>query len=170
MPDMNSVRKIGLGALLLALAGCGFQLRGTANVPFETVYVPGATGGIALDLKRNIQAGTRAKVVEDPKAAEAILQFTLEQRSKEILSLTGTGRVREFKLLYRVGFRVHDGKGGDYVPQSTIVLTRDVTFNDAEVLAKEAEEALLYRDMQTDMVQQIMRRLAAAQKPTPRAE
>jgi LPS-assembly lipoprotein len=171
MPDMNSVRrKIGLGALLLALAGCGFQLRGTANVPFETVYVPGATGGIALDLKRNIQAGTRAKVVEDPKAAEAILQFTQEQRSKEILSLTGTGRVREFKLLYRVGFRVHDGKGGDYVPQSTIVLTRDVTFNDAEVLAKEAEEALLYRDMQTDMVQQIMRRLAAAQKPTPRAE
>jgi LPS-assembly lipoprotein len=171
MPDMNSVRrKIGLGALLLALAGCGFQLRGTANVPFETVYVPGATGGIALDLKRNIQAGTRAKVVEDPKAAEAILQFTQEQRSKEILSLTGTGRVREFKLLYRVGFRVHDGKGGDYVPQSTIVLTRDVTFNDAEVLAKEAEEALLYRDMQTDMVQQIMRRLAAAQKPTPRAQ
>jgi LPS-assembly lipoprotein len=171
MPDMNSVRrKIGLGALLLALAGCGFQLRGTANVPFETVYVPGATGGIALDLKRNIQAGTRAKVVEDPKAAEAILQFTQEQRSKEILSLTGTGRVREFKLLYRVGFRVHDGKGGDYVPQSTIVLTRDVTFNDAEVLAKEAEEALLYRDMQTDMVQQIMRRLAAAQKPTARAE
>ena len=168
---MNSVRrKIGLGALLLALAGCGFQLRGTANVPFETVYVPGATGGIALDLKRNIQAGTRAKVVEDPKAAEAILQFTEETRLKEILSLTGTGRVREYQLRYRVGFRVHDGKGGDYVPQSTIVLTRDVTFNDAEVLAKEAEEALLYRDMQTDMVQQIMRRLAAAQKPVARVQ
>lgn len=154
--------------LVLLAASCGFQLRGTANVPFETVYVPGATGGIALDLKRNIQAGTDAKVVEDPKKADAIVQFTQESRQKVILSLTGTGRVREFQLQYRVGFRVHDGRGGVYVPQSTIELTRDISFNDAEVLAKESEEALLYRDMQSDMVQQIMRRLAAARKPGTR--
>ena len=75
--------------------------------------------------------------------------------------------MREFQLRYRIGFRVHDGKGGEYVPQSVIQLTRDVTFNDSEVLAKEAEEQLLFRDMQSDMVQQIMRRLAAAQKPKP---
>ena len=150
----------------LVLAGCGFHLRGTANVPFETLYLPSATGGIALDLKRNIQAGTRAKVVDDIKKADAVMQFTEETRSKEILSLTGTGRVREYQLRYRVSFRVHDGKGGDYVPQTTIQLTRDISFNDSEILAKEAEEGLLYRDMQTDMVQQIMRRLAVAQKPT----
>jgi len=153
--------------LAFTLAGCGFQLRGTADVPFETLYLPGATTGIALDLKRNIQSGTRAKVVDDPKNAQAILQFTEETRNKEILSLTGTGRVREFQLRYRVAFRVHDGKGGEYLPPSLIQLTRDVTFNDAEILAKEAEEQLLFRDMQTDMVQQIMRRLAAAHKPTP---
>ena len=151
--------------LFLWLAGCGFQLRGTADLPFETLYVPNPTAGIALDLKRNIQAGTRAKVVDDAKEAQAVMTFTEETRQKEILSLTGTGRVREFQLRYRVGFRVHDGKGGDYVPQSTIQLTRDVTFNDSEILAKEAEEQLLFRDMQSDMVQQIMRRLAAAQKP-----
>jgi LPS-assembly lipoprotein len=156
-------------ALCAALAACGFQLRGTADVPFETVYVPGASGGIALDLKRNIQAGTRAKVVDDPKQADAILQFTEETRQKEILSLTGTGRVREYRLIYRVGFRVHDGKGGNYVAPSTIRLTRDISFNDTEVLAKEAEESLLFRDMQTDMVQQVMRRLSGAQKPTPKA-
>ena len=150
----------------LVLASCGFHLRGTANVPFETLYLPSATGGIALDLKRNIQAGTRAKVVDDIKKADAVMQFTEETRTKEILSLTGTGRVREYQLRYRVGFRVHDGKGGDYVPQTTIQLTRDINFNDSEILAKEAEEGLLYRDMQTDMVQQIMRRLAVAQKPT----
>jgi LPS-assembly lipoprotein len=151
--------------LLIVLAGCGFRLRGTADVPFEQLYIPGATGGIALDLKRNIQAGTNAEVVDDPKAADAILQFSHETREKEILSLTGTGRVREFRLRYRVGFRVHDGKGREYVPQSSLELTRDVTFNDAEVLAKEAEEQLLFRDMQNDMVQQIMRRLAAARPP-----
>ena len=150
----------------LSLAGCGFHLRGAAPLPFDTVYVPGAGGGIALDLKRNIQAGTDAKVVDEAKQADAVLQFTREERQKVILSLTATGRVREFQLRYIVGFRVVDNKGNDYVPQNTIELTRDITFNDAEVLAKESEEQLLYRDMQNDMVQQIMRRLAAAKRPT----
>ena len=158
--------KIALTPLLaVIIAACGFQLRGTAEVPFKTLYLPGATAGIALDLKRQIQAGTDAKVIDDPKQAEAILQFSHEAREKQILSLTGTGRVREFRLLYRVGWRVHDGKGGDYVPQTSFELTRDVSFNDAEVLAKEAEEQLLFRDMQGDMVQLIMRRLSAARKP-----
>ena len=150
----------------LSLAGCGFHLRGAAPLPFDTLYVPGAGGGIALDLKRNIQAGTDAKVVDEAKQADAVLQFTREERQKVILSLTATGRVREFQLRYIVGFRVVDNKGNDYVPQNTIELTRDITFNDAEVLAKESEEQLLYRDMQNDMVQQIMRRLAAAKRPT----
>ncbi len=154
--------------IALALAGCGFQLRGTANLPFETLYMPPATSpGVALDLKRNIQSGTRTTVVDDPKKAEALLEFSQEAREKRILSLAATGRVREFQLRYQVAFRVHDGKGGEFLPTSTVLLTRDITFNDTEVLAKETEEALLYRDMQFDMVQQIMRRLAAAQRPKP---
>jgi len=162
------MRAVAALVLLAALAatGCGFQLRGTAQLPFDTVYVPG-TGGIALDLRRNIQTGTRTEVVDDPKRAQAQMEFTQEARQKDILSLTSAGRVREFRLIYRVGFRVHDGKGGEFVPVSTLQLAREVTFNDAEVLAKEAEEQLLYRDMQSDMEQLIMRRLAAAQKPAP---
>lgn len=154
----------------MLLAGCGFRLRGTADVPFETIHVPGATAGIALDLKRNIEAGTRARVVDDPKAAQALLQVTEEARSREILSLTSAGRVREFQLRYRVGFRVHDGKGGEFVPASVIQLTRAMTYSDAEILAKEQEEQLLFRDMRTDMVQQILRRLASAKPPAPRVE
>ena len=155
-------------AAAVLLSACGFRLRGTADVPFQSLYVPGANSGLALDLKRNIEAGTQARVVDDPQKADAVLVFSGESREKEILSLTGTGRVREFQLRYRVGFRVHDGKGADYVPQSTIQLTRDISFSDTDVLAKEAEEQLLFRDMQSDMVQQIMRRLASAQKPVPR--
>jgi len=163
-------RKFVLTPFLLLVAGCGFRLRGTAEVPFETLYLPGATSGIALDLKRYIQAGTNARVVDDAAKADAIMQFTEEGRLKEVLSLTGTGKVREFQLRYRVGFRVHDGKGTDFVPQSVIQLTRDVTFNDAEILAKEQEEQILFRDMQTDMVQQILRRLAAAKRQKPAAQ
>ena len=150
---------------LIVLAGCGFRLRGSADVPFDTLYIPNAVSGIALDLKRSIQASTDAKVVDEPKAAQALLQFTHETRDREILSLTAAGRVREYRLRYRVVFRVHDGKGNDFVPPSNLELTREITFNDAQVLAKEAEEELLFRDMQSDMVQQILHRLAAARKP-----
>jgi LPS-assembly lipoprotein len=154
-----------LFAALVVLAGCGFQLRGSADVPFQTLYIPNAVGGIALDLKRSIQAATSAKVVDDPKGADALLQFSHEVRDREILSLTAAGRVREYRLRYRVGFRVHDGKGNEFVPPSSLELTRDISFNDAQVLAKEAEEELLFRDMQNDMVQQILRRLSAARRP-----
>jgi LPS-assembly lipoprotein len=163
--------KILIAFVAFVLAGCGFQLRGTATLPFDTIYLPPAQGlGIALDLKRNIQSGSRARVVDDPKIADAVLEFTLERREKEILSITSTGRVGEYKLRYSVGFRVHDGKGGEFLPVRTVILTRDITFNDSAVLAKETEEQQLYRDMQFDMVQQIMRLLSAAQRPRPPAQ
>ena len=157
-------------AAAVAISGCGFQLRGSAAVPFQTLYIPNAKTGIALDLKRNIEAGTNVKVVDDPKQADAVLELFGEEREKIILSLTGAGRVREFRLRYRVKYRVHDGKGGEYVPPSTVELSRDVTYNDAEILAKEAEEQLLFRDMQSDMVQQVLRRLASAEPPKPKAQ
>jgi LPS-assembly lipoprotein len=157
-----------LPLVFTVLAGCGFHLRGSAPVPFETLYIPDAKTGIALDLKRNIEAGTNAKVIDDPKKADAILELSGESREKIILSLTGTGRVREFRLRYRMGYRVHDGKGGEYVPPSVVQLQRDVTYDDSAILAKEAEEQLLFRDMQSDMVQQVLRRLASAEKPKPK--
>ena len=160
---MRPVSAIPALLLALLLAGCGFQLRGTADLPFDTLFIPNTTGGIALDLKRNIQSGTRTAVVDDPKKAEAVLEFSEETREKHILSLAATGRVREFQLRYNVAFRVHDGKGGEFLPTSRVQLKRDVSFNDSDVLAKETEEQLLYRDMQFDMVQMVMRRLAAAQ-------
>ena len=154
----------------LSLAGCGFQLRGTADLPFKTIYMPPATQpGVALDLRRNIQAGTRTTVVDDPKLAEAVLEFTQESREKVILSLAATGRVREFELQYRVSFRVHDNKGGEFLPSNTVLLKRAVTFNDTDILAKEKEDQQIYRSMESDMVQQIMRRLETAQRPKPEA-
>ena len=168
-------KRVALAAVFLAagagLAGCGFQLRGTADLPFETIYMPPAVGpGVMLDLKRNIQSGTRTTVVDDPAKAAAVLEFTQEAREKSILSLNAAGRVSEFQLRYRVAFRVHDNKGGDFLPTRTVLLTRDITFSDSELLSSDAQEQLSYRDMQRDMVQQIMRLLATAQRPKPAAQ
>ena len=150
-----------LAAVLMA--ACGFQLRGSSSLPFDTIYVPGSSGGVALDLKRAIQSSSSTRVVDSPKDAQAVFELSEARQEKEILSLTGAGRVREYRLRYHVRYRVHDAKGRDVIPSTTLSQVRDVTFNDSQVLAKEAEDQLLYRDMQNDMVQQILRQLAAAQ-------
>jgi LPS-assembly lipoprotein len=149
------------GVMAAFLAACGFQLRGQAQLPFDTLYIPGANP-LVIELKRNVAAASKTRLVDSPGSAQAVLGFTQELREKIILSFNAQGRVSEYRLNYRVGIRVTDPKGQVYLPTSEILITRDVTYNDSQVLAKEAEEALLYRDMQTDMVQQIMRRLVAA--------
>jgi len=149
--------------MLGLLAACGFQLRGQARLPFETLYVAiPAISPLGTELKRNIIAGTHTRLVDSPDKAQAILDLISEEGSKTILSFDTSGQVREYQLRYRVSFRVRDARGRDYLPQSEIRLTRDVSYNSTQVLAKESEEQLLYRDMQSDVVQQILRRLAAA--------
>ena len=155
-------------ALCATLAACGFKLRGQQTFPFETINVPSQTP-LGVQLQRNIAAASeRTKVVPSPTDAEAVLSVLTEQQEKVILSLNSQGQVREYQLRYRVVFRVSNPKGGDFIAPTAMLLTRDITFNNA-VLAKEAEEAQLYQEMRSDMVQQIMRRLAAA-KPIPADE
>ncbi|MGP1679117.1 MAG: LPS-assembly lipoprotein LptE [Giesbergeria sp.] len=154
-----------LAAVVLGLvtAACGFQLRGQARLPFETLYVAFPEfSPLGTELKRNIIAGTHTKLVDDPARAQAILSLVSEERDKRILSFDSAGRVRELQLQYRLSFRVSDARGRDYLPRSEIRATRDISFSDVQVLSKESEEQLLYRDMQSDMVQQILHRLAAA--------
>ena len=165
---MWSSRAIAAAALCACLSACGFQLRGQATLPFDTLYVPGSSP-LIVELKRNVAAGTRSKLVPSEKDAKAILGFTHEAREKVILSFNTSGLVREYQLRYRVGFRLYDVKGRNYIAPSEIQLTRDVSFNEGQVLAKESEDALLYRDMQSDMVQQIIRRIVAARMPTEEA-
>lgn len=149
-------------ACTVALAGCGFKLRGARTLPFSTIYLSaGSNNALSAELARNIRVGTSTKVVPDREQAAAVLDILGETRDREILSLNAQGRAREYTLRYRLSFKVHDGKGHDFIAPTEIAVQRDIAFNESEVLAKESEEALLYRDMQTDLVQQILRRLAA---------
>jgi len=84
---------------------------------------------------------------------------------KQVLSLSGGGRAREYALTKRVTFALHDAQGRDWLPSGEIVIRRAFTFNESEVLAREAEEAKLLKEMQSDAVQQILRRLQSAKNP-----
>jgi len=144
----------------LLLAGCGFQLRGTASLPFETLYVQAPAGSqFASQFKRMVSSGTGTRIVDNAKAAEATLVVLTELREKSILSLSGGGRVSEYQLRYRMSYRLLDKNAVETFPATEIDLKRDFSYSDTEALSKESEEALLYRDMQSDAVQQLVRRL-----------
>ena len=154
-------------ALLLAttLAACGFQLRGSNgayNMPFKSIYLSfSETSPLGNELKRNLRAIDNVSVVNKPEGAQARFEVVSEARNKAILSLNNLGRVREYLLSYTLVFQVRDASGNLLLGPTEITLRRNLTFSEEAVLAKEGEEALLYRDMQSDLVQQIIRRLAA---------
>jgi LPS-assembly lipoprotein len=165
-PARISFRSLALLlALAVSLSACGFQLRGSGNqyaMPFKSIFVAFPdTSSLGTELRRNLRGGDLVEVVTDPAAAEARLDVISESRGKQILSLNDQGRVREYLLSYTLVFRVSDAQGGQLLGPTEIVLKRSLPYNETQVLAKESEESLLYRDMQTDLVQQILRRLAS---------
>ncbi len=153
--------------LVLLLAGCGFQLRGSYALPYASLYLEMPDYSvIGATLKRAIRSSGTTALVLNRSDAEATFLPGAEYRDRVILSVSGTGRISELRLRYLYNYRVIDIKGRDMVPPASIELVRDLTYDDSNVLAKQQEEALLWRDMENDLVQQLMRKLAAV-TPVP---
>ena len=150
-----------LFCLTAALSACGFHLRGKAVLPFKSIYlnVP-VTSQVGLQLKRYLKA-SGIVVTDNAKDAEAIFQLLSDTREKKILTLNSVGLVREYVLYQRSSFSVTDPKGRVLVPPTEILLKRDISYNEQAELAKQAEEETMYKDMQSDLVQQILRRMSA---------
>jgi LPS-assembly lipoprotein len=187
--------KLSLVLLLIGLlSACGFKLRGSADLPahqlpFSTIALSLAdTSEFYAQLKRGIEASSKGTRVVDSKEAEAVLVVLADSSQKTILSLSSGGKAREYRLIRTFSFKVQAANNSaapaaqgryvdaptappnEYVPPNTIVLRRDITYNDDLVLSKESEEGLLWRDIQNDLVQQLLRRLAAARLQTVKVD
>ncbi len=149
----------------LLLAACGFQLRGAPELPFQSLYVGAdVNSALANELKRNLASLGNLQVITDPQmrnSAQVVLDILQDQREKTVVGVNTSGQVREFQLRVRLRYRLRTPQGRELIPETELLLQRDISFNESAVLAKEAEEKLLYRDMQSDIVQQLIRRLAA---------
>ena len=160
---------IALASLVVAtvatVTGCGFQLRRSAALPFRTLYTGFApTSAIGAEFRRLVRVAEDTRLVDDPAEAEARLEVIRELREKEVVGFSSTGRPREYQLRLRFTFRVVDRDSQPLLAPTEIVLRRDITSSDIEVVAKQQEEELLYREMQSDLVQQLLRRLAAIRR------
>lgn len=148
---------------VVLLAGCGFQLRGSsgAQLPYKSIYLSMPDNNdVTIALRRYLAAIPTTELMSSKDKAEAVFVQVADKREKSILSLNTSGQVREFRLQAIYSFRVLDAQGREIVPVNEITLMRDFTFNDSTILAKDLEEALLWRDINYDLVSQIMRRLS----------
>ncbi|MCX7194136.1 MAG: LPS assembly lipoprotein LptE [Proteobacteria bacterium] len=150
-------------ALATLLAACGFHLRGEARMPFKTLFIEAVnpSSPMVMELRRNLEANS-VRLTEKAEQAEVVLNISSELPEKQILTLGGSGRVSEFQLRYRISLRAYDKEQREWLPAAELLLSRDFTYDDTQILAKESEEATLYQSMRSDMVQQIMRRLSHA--------
>ena len=163
--QFKSRRLITVCTLILLLSACGFQLRGQGQAPvvfsFTSLHISDPTDyPIAAEIKRTIHAGKATRVVDEGQGAQATLQVLKQTNEKNILSLSGEGRVREFLLRYLVSYRLIDARGIDLIPATEIVRERVLPYTDEQVVAKEAEAALLVKEMQNEIIRQILRHLA----------
>jgi len=160
----------GLGpalALPLALGGCGFALRETPPMPFQRIALTGfaARSPLADELRERL--ADTAQVVPAPAQAEVVLQALLDKREKGVVASTAAGQVREVQLRVKFDFRLTTAGGRELIPATELLLTRDMSYSETFALAKAQEEAELYAAMQSDIVQQVVRRLARASLAAP---
>jgi LPS-assembly lipoprotein len=166
-PVSSSRRQVLLVSLPLwavGLSSCGFQLRQAPNLPFSALYAGFAESStLGQELKRSLEA-SGVRVISDSRqldTAQAILDVLQDQREKTVVGVNASGQVREFQLRIRFKFRLRGKDGKELIPETELLLQRDFSFNETGALAKESEEAQIYRSMQSDIVQQVLRRLAS---------
>jgi len=177
----------GLATLGLAVAaslgGCGFQLRGSETMAFRTAQLSGFAGNstLANELARALQASGVDVVESTLAAAQAASSATVPSSHIVIEGLgnkqgtvasttTAYGQVRNFSLSNTLRFQVKRGDGSVLLPPTNVSLSRDMSYNETDALAKQEESKSLLLAMQSDIVGQVMRRLAAIradQLPSP---
>jgi LPS-assembly lipoprotein len=156
-------RRLFLAIFPAALVtGCGFQLRRLEGIPFASLYVDAPSGSVvAQQIIAAIKTTGSTKVATNAAEADAVLKLENERRTKTILSLSGAGLVTEYRLGLKMSYTISGKNQSTLAEPEVIELNRDMTYDDSILLAKLAEEDLLYRDMQQSVAKRILRRLQA---------
>lgn len=149
------------------LAGCGFELRRAPELSFSTLALTGFAPRSELEaaLRRELRASTTTRIVEASAQAQVVLEALVDRREKSVVASTAAGQVRELTLRTRLRFRLQTPAGRELIAPAEISLSRDLSYSETVALAKEQEESFLYRAMDADIAQQVLRRLAAVRLP-----
>ena len=155
-----AVLAVAGGSAAVALVGCGFELRQTPPLPFSRIALTGFGAKSPLAAELRTRLGETTQVVDAPGQADVVLHALSDRRERSVVASTGAGQVRELQLRVKFEFRLASPGGRELIPPTELLLSRDMSYSETVALAKAQEEGEIYAAMQTDIVQQVLRRLS----------
>ncbi len=168
LPRRTALRLLCAAAPVLALSACGFRLRGNPQpMAFQRLrlQVPGESAVVQALRQQLMDSGVQLMEAGQPltegPGPQVVLTLLQDQRERVVVGTTAAGQVRELLLRQRSRVRLRTPQGRVLINDVELLLERELSFTETQVLGKEAEEALLFEDMQASVVRQIMARLAA---------
>jgi LPS-assembly lipoprotein len=160
-PRRRMLRAAALLPVVLLPAGCGFQLRRAAELHFDSIALTGFAPRSPLARELRVALERSVTVKDDQAQAQVVLQALDDRRSRRAVAYTASGEVRDIQLRLLLRYRAQAPTERELVPESTIELMREMTFIEAKALGKQQEEQDLFREMQGEVVQQLLLRLSA---------
>jgi LPS-assembly lipoprotein len=155
----------GLALFSLAtLSACGWRIRGKIDLPYRHLFL---SGSMTPEFRDTLEMYLRVNditLVKSAKEAELILEIITEQNARQVLSYNGAGQITAYRIISRVAFRTFDRNGIEVTPEADIYLTRDVDFDQANVLSFDLLVTEFIKNMRVDIINQLMRRLSAIKK------
>ena len=159
------MRKIRIKLLFLVIAitlsSCGFKLKGSYEIPYQTIYLQAAgESRVGRIIKRKIQRKSNIEIVQTLSAAEATINILEEVSTRAVAVLSNVGSVDEYELIYTVKYRIGPGQNSSSMQEGQIVLRRKITHSDLDIAAKSNEEDVLINDMASEAATGILVRLS----------
>ncbi|MEZ5585333.1 MAG: LPS assembly lipoprotein LptE [Candidatus Competibacteraceae bacterium] len=154
----NTLHWLVLGLLMSMLAGCGFQLRGQADLPPEMAVTYINTGRsptappspLGFALRQALEANG-IMVTTDPAQAQANLVVLREDVRRRTLAAGPRGETREYTLTYTVDYTVTLADGSSLLDRESVSLSRDLLYAESDVLGREAGEDIILNDLRADI-------------------
>jgi LPS-assembly lipoprotein len=153
-------RRLLLVAPALVLAACGFELKRVAALQFDSIALTGFAQRSPLEKELRATLERSIVVKESPAQAQVVFQALSEERRRRAVAFTASGQVRDIQLRTILRYRAQTPSERELIPDSKIELIREMTFIESAALGKEQEEQDLFREMQSDIVLQLMLRLS----------
>jgi LPS-assembly lipoprotein len=164
---MKSIRSIAITATLLALSACGFHMRGEVVLPAGLQRVNVQISDPFSPLKRDLDAALvrgGAKIETAPGDGIAEVVISAVSLAPVARSVGANAYVNEFSMVYHVELQITDGAGKIVIPKQVIEQSREFTFDQTQAIGTTAEQDEIKKEMERDMVQAVLRKVAAAAK------
>lgn len=164
--SVASASRLGLLSICLVatlLSGCGWRLQGTTKLSpiMATTYVD--TDDRFTDFNRALRESLQAsgaRITATREEATAVVRILKDESGQRVLTVSARNTPEEYEVFYLIEYSVN-GRTEELITPQKIELTRDYSYDETTVLAKQREQAVLREALARDLAGLVVRRLAS---------